>query len=297
METYIKPKAKADVSLNNQPLTPKKVFAEKRALIGKKFVNRRMLLLVLLFSFAYVFLHLLVVRHLPVYAIVLIEIVIFVMVWIKFYQILFDLKLLFFFNNTYDAKAPFPADKGYPTISFIVPSYHEPFPVAKMTFDSIVKAPYKGRKDIIMVDNSRDTDTEDFISLQNYVNTYALLHPEDNVTARFIYNTEKGKLKPGNLDLGWLHVEDSEFVVILDIDSTLPAHGNLLEKAVAEFIADGKLGFLQFTIRATNNHFNDLTQSVAASQNLHRMRLVSRSYGGIKYLKGTMACGALRYWK
>jgi len=286
METYINSKTKTNASLTNQTVKPRKVFAEKRALIRKRFVTGPMLALVFLCSFAYIFFHVLVVWQQPVYVIVLTEIAIFLLIWNKFYQMVFDLKLLFFFNNSYDSGESFPANTAYPTITFIIPSYHEPFAVAKMTFDSIIKAPYKGRKDIIVVDNSRDIHSDDFITLKNYVETYGVLHPEEQVTSRFIYNTEQGKLKPGNLDLGWLHVEDSEYVVILDVDSTLPANGELLEKAVAEFMADGKLGFLQFTIRATNNHFNDLTQSVAASQDLHRLRLSSRSYGGYKIFEG-----------
>lgn len=286
METYINPTPKPNASGSQQKKVARKIIAAKRTLIRKKFVNKRSLALIFLATFAFIYGHVLLIRHLPLYAIVLVEATIFFLLWNKIYQMVYDLKLLFLFNKSYDAGETFPEGEEYPTITFLLPSYHEPFNVAKMTFDSIVRSAYEGRKDIIVVDNSTKVEEEDFIAWKSYVESYAILHPDANLTARFIHNTEQGKLKPGNLDIGCLHVEDSEYVVILDIDSTLPARGNLLETAIAEFMADPKLGFLQFTIRATNNHFNDLTQSVAASQDLHRLRLVSRSYGGYKIFEG-----------
>lgn len=286
METYINTNTQTGVKTTNQQQAAGKPFSTKRALIRKKFVNRRILALVFLVSFVYIFAHILVIRHVPLYVIIPLELIIFFLVWNKFYQVLYDLKLLFYFDSTYDSGERFPVNTAYPAISFIIPACHEPFAVAKMTFDSIVNTPYKGRKDIIVVDNSRETDTDDFKSFKHYVDTYEEQHPGENITACFIHNTEQGKLKPGNLDLGFQLVKNTDYVVILDVDSTLPAQGNLLEIAVAEFMADGKLGFLQFAIKATNNHFNDLSQAVAASQDLHRLRLMSRSFGGYKIFEG-----------
>jgi cellulose synthase/poly-beta-1,6-N-acetylglucosamine synthase-like glycosyltransferase len=175
----------------------------------------------------------------------------------------------------------------YPPIAFIIPSYQEPFSVARMTFDSVIRAPYPGVKEIIVVDNSSNTAAEDFVAMRRYVETFADLHPGvTNVVTRFIYNPRRDTLKPGNLDLAEKYIGIGEFVVILDVDSTLPGHGNLLEKAVAEFLSDDKLGFLQFHIKATNNHFNPLSQAVAAFQDMHRLRLTLRSYGGYKIFEG-----------
>lgn len=263
-----------------------KATSVKRALIRKKFVNWQILTLVFIFSFLYLVLHTMQMLGKPLYLVILVEAIMFFLVWNKVYQVLYDLKLLFCFSNKYDVNVAFPEGRAYPTVAFIIPAYHEPFNVAKMTFDSVVNTPYPGRKEIIVVDNSRDTWTEDFLMLKKYVQEFAALHPEKNISAKFIYNHRRDTLKPGNLDLAEQFIEESEYVVILDVDSTLPVQGSILEKAVTEFVLDDKLGFLQFSLKATNNHFNDLTQSVAATQDLHRLRLTSRSYGGYKIFEG-----------
>ncbi|HWC54651.1 MAG TPA: glycosyltransferase family 2 protein [Chitinophagaceae bacterium] len=257
-----------------------------RALIRKKFVDWKILTLVFIFSLLYLIFHTLHIRDKPIYLIVFAEALMFFLVWNKVYQIFYDLKLLFFFNNEYDVNLEFPRGKDYPAISFVIASYQEPFKVAKMTFDSVVNAPYKGRKEIIVVDNSRDVLSDDFIKWKKYVEEFTTLHPSQNISARFVYNHRRDTLKPGNLDLAEQFIKEGEFVVILDVDSTLPANAELLERAVTEFMLDGKLGFLQFSMKATNYHFNNLTQSVAASQDLHRLRLTSRSYGGYKIFEG-----------
>ena len=208
-----------------------------------------------------------------------------VIVWHKMYQVLCDLKLLFFFNEQYDDIISPSKKRGLPTIAFVIPSYQEPFSVAKMTFDSIVNTPYAGRKEIIVVDNSKNL-LADFYKWEAYVENFNLNYPEKNISAKFIYNDERNTLKPGNLDLAQQFIEEGEFVVFLDVDSTLPSCGKLLERAVADFYADDTLGFIQFRIKATNAHFNSLTQAIAVSQDLLRLRMISRGYGGYKIFEG-----------
>jgi cellulose synthase/poly-beta-1,6-N-acetylglucosamine synthase-like glycosyltransferase len=82
------------------------------------------------------------------------------------------------------------------------------------------------------------------------------------------------------------NIKAAQLVVFLDVDSTLPTGGNLLERAVTEFEMDDKLGFLQFRIKATNSSFNSLTQAVAANQNLLKLRHISKGYGGYKIFEG-----------
>lgn len=286
METYINFHRRNGRKFKKEKPESKTSSRVKRALIHKKFVDWKVLTLVFIFSLLYLTFHILQMSGKPLYLIILIETLMFFLVWNKVYQILYDLKLLFFFNENYDLDVDFPYEQKYPAITFIIPSYHEPFKVAKMTFDSVVNAPYKGRKEIIVVDNSKDIWSDDFNNLKEYVQEYNALHPLENINAKFIYNNRRDTLKPGNLDLAEKYIEEGEFVVILDVDSTFPVKGNLLEKAVTEFLLDSKLGFLQFSMKATNYHFNDLTQSVAASQDLHRLRLTSRSYGGYKIFEG-----------
>jgi cellulose synthase/poly-beta-1,6-N-acetylglucosamine synthase-like glycosyltransferase len=263
-----------------------KISPTKRDLIKKKFVDWKILGAVFVLSFAYMLLNNSKLTTTHWLLVILLDIVLFLLVWNKLYQVLYDLKLLFFFDEKYDVDATFPAGKEYPVIAFIIPSYHEPFKVAKMTIDSVVNAPYSGRKEIIVVDNSKNTTSEDFLNLKKYIEEFNSRNPLKNINAKFIYNHRRDTLKPGNLDLAEKHIDEAEFVVILDVDSTLPSKGRLLESAVTEFILDHKLGFLQFTLKATNHHFNDLTQAVAASQDLHRLRLTSRSYGGYKIFEG-----------
>ncbi|MBB6131826.1 glycosyltransferase [Mucilaginibacter lappiensis] len=262
-----------------------KPYDIKRSLIHKKFVTNKDLTIIFAFCLLYILIQITWLKSLPSWLIFLIELPMLLIVWHRSYQILFDFKLLFF-DNRFDVKIEYPKGKVLPTITFIIPSCQEPFSVAKMTFDSIVDAPYNGNKEIIIVDNSNNVVTKDFIDWKNYVENYSDLNPNESISTRFLYNEKKDTLKPGNLDLGQQFIQQGEFVVFLDVDSTLPDQGNLLEQSVAQFEADCTLGFVQFRIKATNNHFNSLTQGVAVSQDLLRLRMISRGYGGYKIFEG-----------
>lgn len=264
----------------------KQLLHPNKARTHRKFVNKRMLSLVFILTGLLALWYAQQMKEKPVYVIILVVVLILCFAWTKMYQILYDLKMISFFNKKCDSELFFSSYKKYPAIAFIIPSYQEPFRVAKMTIDSVLRAPYEGKKEIIIVDNSRNTLSEDFAKLRNYVEILNAAHPAENITAKFIHNRQTSTLKPGNLDLAEQFVEDGEFVVILDVDSTLPSKKDLLERAVTEFLLDDKLGFLQFSMKATNSHFNNLTQSVALSQDLHRMRLTSRSSGGYKIFEG-----------
>ena len=266
----------------------KKIRYAKSAYVYKEFVNWKMLLLTFTLTILFVlfYFYLLWVRGESTYTIFYIGIVVFFFTWNKMYQVLYDLKTVFFYNNQHTPSEELTFCKNYPVVTFIVPSYHEPFNVAKMTLDSIVKAPYRGKREIIVVDNSCNVLSEDFTKLKDYIKEFKTIHSTRDISAKFIHNRKTDTLKPGNLDLAEQFIEEGEFVVILDVDSTLPEKEGLLEKAVAEFLLDNKLGFLQFHMKATNHHFNDLTQSIAASQDLHRLRLTSRSNGGYKIFEG-----------
>lgn len=263
----------------------KKPCKVERTLIPKKFVTGKELAIVWALCLFYFVSQIVWIKGLPIFLIVLIVLPILLIVWYKSYQSLYDLKLLFF-NNRFEIKKDYPLEKKLPSIAFIIPSCQEPFSVAKMTFDSIVKAPYNGNKEIIVVDNSHDVFTKDFIDWKNYVESFTEIYPNGNINSIFLYNEKKDTLKPGNLDLGQQYIQQSEFVVFLDVDSTLPDSENLLEQSVAQFEADSNLGFIQFRIKATNSHFNALTQSIAVSQDLLRLRMISRGYGGHKIFEG-----------
>ena len=258
----------------------------KRALFLNKFVDWKTSSLSFIVSFIYFFYFISLIDTQSRFFLVLICIPVLFLTWFKSYQIIYDLKLLFMFDDKYDVKINLPKVKEFPTITFIVPSYHEPFNVAKLTFDSIVDIPYRGNKEIIVVDNSKEVRTEDFLNWMNYVKNFDRKSLSEDITTQFIHNKKNETLKPGNLDLAQSYIKEGEFVVILDVDSTLPEEGDLLERAVIEFEKDHNLGLLQFCIKATNNHFNHLTQAIATTQDLMRLRMISRGYGGYKIFEG-----------
>ncbi|WP_299316031.1 glycosyltransferase [uncultured Aquimarina sp.] len=265
--------------------TIKKKSAE-RSLIHKKFVGWRELFIVFILSMLFLIFYSSLLKNTSLYFSIFIQFLLSILVWYKMYQILYDLKLLFFFNNQYDIDIACIQTDEFPPIAFIIPSYNEPFDVGKMTFDSIVSAPYPGRKEIIVVDNSSNIKTEDLIKWKSYVMHFSQKNPNLNLNSIFLYNEQRDTLKPGNLDLAQRFIEESEFVVILDVDSTLPSKENLLERAVIEFKADSKIGFLQFRSIPTNIGFNQLTEAIAKTQELHRLRMTSRGYGGFKIFEG-----------
>ncbi|MDR7132734.1 cellulose synthase/poly-beta-1,6-N-acetylglucosamine synthase-like glycosyltransferase [Algoriphagus sp. 4150] len=254
------------------------------SLTEKKFVTGKALCVILMISLLYVFLFSDSIKELPLAVFILMDLLIFFVVLHKTYQILYDIKLLFWFDRDFDTPLDFPKEIQLPSITFVIPSYQEPFNVAKMTFDSVVNAPYPGLKVIIVVDNSKNVLADDFVNWKSYIETSQLRHPE--ITVKFVYNEEQDKLKSGNLDLAHRFISPDELVVFLDVDSTLPNSCNLLERAVAEFEADKALGFIQFRIRATNCHFNGLTQAITWHQDLLRLRMISRGYGGYKIFEG-----------
>ena len=208
------------------------------------------------------------------------------LVWHRLYQIFHDLKLVFVYKNGCNLINNVSVKKKFPPLAFIIPSFNEPFEVAKMTFKSILDTPYKGKKEIIVVDNSSKTSNEDFVNWKLYVENFNQNHGVTDTIANFYYNKDGRNLKPGNLDLAQRVIQYGELVVILDVDSTLPNDINILEQAVEEFEKNDMLGMLQFKIKATNEHFNNLTKSLAATQNLHRTRMIYRGEGGYKIFEG-----------
>ena len=171
-----------------------------------------------------------------------------------------------------------------PPVAFVLASYQEPFDVAKMTFDCARDMEYRGRRTIVVVDNSADTSSEDFRRWKRYVESQDGRRPGLRVV--FAYNEKKGGLKPGNLDLAQTLLGDAAYVVLLDIDSSLPLRGRLLERAVRQFQDDARLGMLQFHTTATNDHFNPLSGAVAVAQNALRLKHLLRADGGFAMFYG-----------
>lgn len=198
-------------------------------------------------------------------------------------SLLFQIKLLLTKTDESPSEEFNDVLEAYPDVAFILPSYHEPFEVAKMTFDSILDLEYPGTKEIIVVDNSRNVDTSDFKEWKAYVNSF--VDQGDSLEVQFIYNSRQEGLKPGNLDLAQEHIQ-SEYVVFLDIDSTLPRIGNILQRSIAEFSKDESLGWIQFVAKPTNYLFNVCSRAISTYQNLLRRTCFFKSKGGFTLFYG-----------
>ncbi len=171
-----------------------------------------------------------------------------------------------------------------PGVAFLIASYQEPFEVARMTFNCARDIDYAGPREIIVVDNSRDVASEDYKRWKQYVESNIGSDPRVRVVFR--YNENGTGLKPGNIDLAQTLIEDAKYVVLLDVDSSLPTRSHLLERSVNEFEHDDKLGVVQFHTVATNDHFDFLTGPVAVAQNALRIQSLIRADGGFALFYG-----------
>ena len=197
-------------------------------------------------------------------------------------SLLFQLKLLRSKTIELPSKNDHDLLEKYPDVAFILPSYHEPFEVAKMTFDSILDLEYPGIKEIIVVDNSRNIDSVDYKKWKKYVTSFV---DDYDTVVKFIYNSKQEGLKPGNLDLAQKYTK-SDYVVFLDIDSTLPKDGSFLQKSVVEFLKDPSLGWIQFVAKPTNYLFNICSRAISTYQNLLRRTCYYKSQGGFTLFYG-----------
>ncbi len=157
----------------------------------------------------------------------------------------------------------------YPGVAFILPSCNEAFDVCKMTFDSVAENDYPGKKTIIVIDNSPDSTSEEFLRWKTFVEAYP---QSEQIATYFLYNTRKNLFKPGNIDMGVENLPQGvEYVVMLDIDSTLPRHENIIRRSLGYFHQDDTLGIIQYQIIPTNLSFNRF--SLVASVNMYQYRL------------------------
>jgi cellulose synthase/poly-beta-1,6-N-acetylglucosamine synthase-like glycosyltransferase len=177
-----------------------------------------------------------------------------------------------------------PEVKTFPELAFIIAAYNEPFDVAKMTFDCAYNARYTGAREIVVVDNTKDSGRDDFQMWKMYVESHIDLDPR--IRVEFHHDTAEAGSKARNMDLAQALIKRAEYVVFLDIDSSLPLDVEFLDIAVAKFESDAKLGILQFHSVPTNGHFNRLSRAVALAQLGHRTRELIRSSGGFATFYG-----------
>jgi cellulose synthase/poly-beta-1,6-N-acetylglucosamine synthase-like glycosyltransferase len=171
---------------------------------------------------------------------------------------------------------PWEGRASWPAISVVMPSYEEPFDVKKMTLDSVLGMGYPGPLEVIAVDNSRDTSSEDFVRWREHLEKLGML---------FVHNPRADALKPGNVDLALRYVT-GEFVLFVDVDSSMPGDPGCLAEALEHFDADPGLGHVQFHVIPTNGHFNALTRGVARYHHLLNALDLVGGMGGFTMFKG-----------
>jgi cellulose synthase/poly-beta-1,6-N-acetylglucosamine synthase-like glycosyltransferase len=137
----------------------------------------------------------------------------------------------------------------FPTVAVILPSCNEPYHVAKMTLDSALAIDYPADKlQVIVVDNS-DVDHKDYIQWKNHVESLPDKKGPTAPQVLFIHRDGREGFKSKNLDIALTHVE-SEFVLFLDVDSTLKKE--CLNNTMHQFKHDEKLAFIQYKSIPTN---------------------------------------------
>jgi hypothetical protein len=162
-----------------------------------------------------------------------------------------------------------PGPAVYPAVAFILPSCNEAFDVCKMTFDSVALNDYPGKKIIIVVDNTPDIYSGEYLKWKTFVESYP---QSERLATHFLYNTRKNLFKPGNIDMAVGNLpHEVEYVVMLDIDSTLPHRENIILRSLGYFGQDDTLGIIQYQIIPTNLCFNRF--SLVASINMYQYRL------------------------
>lgn len=174
--------------------------------------------------------------------------------------------------------APDLAAAAWPPLAVVIASCNEPADVACMTLASAVDAGYPGPLRIVVVDNSSDDTTPDYLAW-----SAAVAACPGAVFRRNFPSTAK---KPGNLDVAMDLIGDAEFVLFLDVDSSVPHRGDTLAVAVAALQADPRLGFIQFSSRATNWCFSHVARAAALWQDLRNSRLATASTDGFPVFYG-----------
>ncbi|MDW3193901.1 MAG: glycosyltransferase family 2 protein [Cytophagales bacterium] len=179
------------------------------------------------------------------------------------------LRLLF---NNHDYQDPELVElKKYPKVAIILPTYHEPFEIAKMTLDSLIAMEYEGDWKIIVVDNSRDF--EDLESWRSYVTHLNELFQGSNLEVEWISRDPELKgFKPLNLDVAYERYVandwEVEYVMYADTDSTF--HVNTLTDLVKTFAADEDAAYIQLMTVANNMEVNRLSKAVGMQQTIFR---------------------------
>lgn len=190
-----------------------------------------------------------------------------------FIQLIVSLAMVvrLFFNKA-DYKNPELHElETYPKVAIILPTYNEPFEIAKMTLDSLIDMEYEGDWKVVVVDNSKEH--EDLALWKNYVEELGEIFHGSNLAVEWISRDPELKgYKPLNLDVAYERFVardwEVEYVMYVDTDSTF--HVNTLTDLVKTFAADEDAAYIQLMTVANNMDVNGLSKAVGMQQTIFR---------------------------
>lgn len=171
-----------------------------------------------------------------------------------------------------------------PPVAVIIPAYQEPLAAVRMTLDSVLALDYPGALDILLVENTRQPWSANFQALQAEVQALQAQLPAQR-TLRLLHNPVADTLKPGNLDLALAQTR-ADYVLFLDVDSTLPRRERLLQRALALLQSDARLALVHFDVSPSNLRVNALTRSIGIAQYQHKLFHNICSAGGFQMFQG-----------
>lgn len=162
--------------------------------------------------------------------------------------------------------------REHPKVAIILPTYKEPFDVARMTLDSLIAMEYDGEWKIIVVDNSAD-DHDDLQVWKAYVKDLRELFLGSNLSVEWISRDPAKKgYKPLNLDVAYDRyiAKDWEVAYVMYVDTDSTFHPHTLNDLIKAFSEDEEVAYIQLMTVANNMGVNGLSRAVGMQQTIFR---------------------------
>lgn len=198
-----------------------------------------------------------------------------------------SIKLIFFKKHV--EELPDRLNNHTGKLAIILPTYKEPFQIAKMTFDSLMSLQYDGELMVIVVDNSGSH--EEVLKWKNYVESYRRILIDSCSSRSAVWLSRDPSLKgykPLNLDTAFKEVISQdpfvEYIMYVDADSIFTS--DTLARVIPEFKADENLGYIQMMTLANNIGVNELSRAVGIQQTVQRFVLGEFGNWGIPIFYG-----------
>jgi cellulose synthase/poly-beta-1,6-N-acetylglucosamine synthase-like glycosyltransferase len=174
------------------------------------------------------------------------------------------------------------AEDDLPPVTVQIASRNEPFNVTLMTLRSALAMDYPSdRLQIQIVDNS-DPFNDDYLRLVDYIEGYNAWVTQ-GAKIELVHREGIKGFKAGNLNLG-MRTATGEFILILDVDSTIPA--NTLRDSIQEFYRHPDAAFIQFSKEATNWQQSTLAKILWLRYTTYKYTAYLRSVVGMTFFWG-----------